>query len=162
MGFYGLLQGLRYKTTQEFVLRLDNHQYSEDETFLVKVPIAVPYALNESDYERVDGEFEYEGEFYRLVKQKYESDTLFMVCIKDHTTKRIEQALTDYVKTFTDNPIDSKHNGKTTVDFVKDFLPSRISMNAISTGWNYDLSFDIREYNLMERPFNIASPPPRG
>ena len=163
MGFYGLLQGLRYKTTLELVQRLDNHQYSKEETIILKVPISVPYVLQEGDYERVDGEFEYEGEFYRLVKQKYENDTLHMVCIKDHTAKRIDQALADYVKTFTDKPVDSKNAGKTTVDFVKDYLPSGASMNAMSSnGWNYDLLFDIREHNLLEQPFNIASPPPRG
>ena len=45
MGFYGLLQGLRYKTTLELVQRLDNHQYSEEETIILKVPISVPYVL---------------------------------------------------------------------------------------------------------------------
>ncbi len=67
------------------------------------------------------------GEFYRLVKQKYQNDTLFMVCIKDHASKRIEQAVTDYVKTFTDKPIDTKHSGKVNTNFIKDFLPSRIT-----------------------------------
>jgi hypothetical protein len=161
MGFYGLLQGLRYKSTLDLVQRLDRHQYEADETILLTVPISVPYVLSEGDYERVDGEFEYDGEFYRLVKQKFQNDTLFMICIKDHTTNRIEQALTDYVKTFTDKPIDAKHSGKTTLNFVKDFLPSGISMNAISNGWNFALSFDIRAYDILERPFNIASPPPR-
>ena len=141
--------------------RLDNHQYSEEETIVLSVPIAIPYLHDSKDYERVDGEFEYEGEFYRLVKQKYQSDTLYMVCIKDHTTKRIEQALTDYVKTFTDKPVDSKNSAKTTVDFVKDFLPFKISIFSISHGWNCPLHFDLKKYNLLERPLNISSPPPR-
>jgi hypothetical protein len=162
MGIYGLLQGLRYKSTLDLVQRLDDHQYSAEETILLTVPIEVPYAQNDADYERVNGEFEYQGEVYRLVKQKYQSGTLFLVCIKDHQTGRIQQALTDYVKTFTDKPVDSKHSGKIVVDFVKDFLPTMISMDITITGWNHDLSFDIIEYNTLERPFNIASPPPRG
>ena len=64
------------------------------------------------------------GEFYRLVKQKYQNDTLFIVCIKDQASKRIQQAVTDYAKTFTDKPIDTKHNGKANFNFVKDYLPS--------------------------------------
>ena len=35
-------------------------------------------------YERVNGEFEHNGEFFKLVKQKLENDTLNIVCIKDH------------------------------------------------------------------------------
>ena len=129
LGFYGLLQGLRYKTTLELVQRLDNDRYSTEETILLKIPVAVPYQIDSEDYERVDGEFEHQGEFYRLVKQKYQNDTLFMVCIKDHTSKRIEQALTDYVKTFTDKPIDAKHSGKVATNLVKDYLPSCVSIN---------------------------------
>ena len=155
------MQGLRYKTTQDLVQRLDNHQYSEEETIVLTVPLSIPYQLDSKDYERVDGEFEHEGEFYRLVKQKYQNDTLFMVCIKDHTSKRIEQALTDYVKTFTDKPIDAKQNGKTTVSFIKDYLPTKISIHSISTGWNYDLSVTAEKYDLLNRPQSISSPPPR-
>ena len=161
LGFYGLLQGLRYKSTLDLVTRLDNHRYSEDETILLKIPVAVPYQIDSEGYERVDGEFEHQGEFYRLVKQKYQNDTLFMVCIKDQASKRIEQAVTDYVKTFTDKPIDAKHSGKVTTNFIKDYLPSRITINAISTGWNSELVFGIKKYDLLNHDQSIASPPPR-
>ena len=161
LGFYGLLQGLRYKTTLDLVQRLDNDRYSKEETILLKIPVAVPYQMDSEDYERVDGEFEHQGEFYRLVKQKYQNDTLFMVCIKDHTSKRIEQAVTDYVKTFTDKPMDAKHSGKVATNLIKDFLPSRITINTISTGWNSELAFAIKKYDLVNHDQSIASPPPR-
>jgi hypothetical protein len=159
LGFYGLLQGLRYKTTADLVKRLDTQRYSEDETILLKIPVAVPYQMDSEGYERVDGEFEHEGEFYRLLKQKYQNDTLFIVCIKDDASKRIDQALTDYVKTFTDKPVDAKHTAK--VNFIKDYLPSKISICANSTGWNYVLSFSIKKYALLNRAESIHSPPPR-
>jgi hypothetical protein len=161
LGFYGLLQGLRYKTTLELVQRLDNDRYSEEETILLKIPVAVPYQIDSEDYERVDGEFEHEGEFYRLVKQKYQNDTLFMVCIKDHTSKRIEQAVTDYVKTFTDKPMDAKHSGKVASTFIKDYLPFCITIDTISTGWNSELAFAFENYDLLSHDQSIASPPPR-
>ena len=161
LGFYGLLQGLRYKTTLELVQRLDNDRYSTEETILLKIPVAVPYQIDSEDYERVDGEFEHQGEFYRLVKQKYQNDTLFIVCIKDHAGKRIEQAVTDYVKTFTDKPIDATHSGKVVTNFIKDYLPSRITINTISTGWNSELAFALKKYDLLNHDQSIASPPPR-
>ncbi len=84
-----------------------------------------------------------------------------MVCIKDHASKRIEQALTDYVKTFTDKPIDAKHSGKVATNFVKDYLPSCISITRVSTGWNSELVFAIKKYDLLNHDQSIASPPPR-
>jgi hypothetical protein len=161
LGFYGLLQGLRYKTALELVQRLDNDRYSMEETIVLKIPMAVPYQIDSEGYERVDGEFEHQGEFYRLVKQKYENDTLFIVCIQDHASKRIEQALTDYVKTFTDKPIDAKHSGKVVTNLVKDYLTSCVTINTISTGWNSELVFAIKKYDLLNHDQSIASPPPR-
>ncbi|HEX6890362.1 MAG TPA: hypothetical protein VF141_06710, partial [Chryseolinea sp.] len=111
LGFYGLFIGLRYKNEIDLVQRLDNDQYLEEQTVTLKVPMTLPYHLD-SEYERVDGEIEHDGEFYRLVKQKLQKDTLYIVCIKDQGSKRIKQALADYVKTFTDKPADAKHAGK--------------------------------------------------
>ncbi|HEX6224910.1 MAG TPA: hypothetical protein VFZ52_10895 [Chryseolinea sp.] len=161
LGFYGLLEGLRYKTTIDLVKRLDNHRYTEDETILLKIPVAVPYKMDSEDYERVDGEFEHNGEFYRLVKQKYQNDTLFMVCIKDHASKRIERALTDYVKTFTDKPVDRQHTGKNFTSFIKDFLPTSIKISTTSKGWNYTVASAFVEHYFYDRPLKVFTPPPQ-
>jgi hypothetical protein len=161
LGFYGLLQGLRYKTALDLVHRLDNDLYAEDETLTIKVPIAIPYQLDSEDYERVDGEIEYEGELYRLVKQKFESDTLFIVCIKDHDSKRIKQALADYVKTFTDKPFHAKHSGKIFISLIKDFLPTSISLSAAAKGWNYSVTLESPPAFYDNRTVTVFTPPPR-
>lgn len=160
LGFYGLFVGLRYKTGQDLAQRLDNHQYSDDETITLKVPMALPYRPD-SEYERVDGEIEHQGEFYRLVKQKLEKDTLFIVCIKDHNSKRIKQALADYVKTFTDKGADSKQSAKFLSGFIKDFLPSSIAITAASSGWNYAVARTFIDDFFNSRSVAVFGPPPR-
>ena len=161
LGFFGLLEGLLYKSKLDLVQRLDNQQYSEDETIMIKVPLALPYHLDSHEYERVDGEIEYNSEFYRLVKQKLERDTLFIVCIKDQESKRIKQALTDYVKTFTDKPVDAKHHGKIFTGFIKDFLPSTIEISSASYGWNYTVTKASPTEILKDRSLTVFSPPPQ-
>lgn len=161
LGIYGLLEGLKYKTAQDLVKRLDNHQYSQDETITLKVPFTIPYQLDSEGYERVDGEIEHNGEFYRLVKQKLENDTLFIVCIKDHASKRIDQALTDYVKTFTDKPIDAKNAGKQLTSFIKDFLPTSIKISSVSEGWNYAVTESSYDSYFCNRSLVVFTPPPQ-
>jgi hypothetical protein len=161
LGFYGLLEGLRYKSALELVQRLDNQQYSEEETLTIKVPLAIPYHSDTNDYERVNGEVEYKGEFYRLIKQKLERDTLSIVCIKDYASKRIKQALADYVKTFTDKPADAKHSGKTSSNFIKDYLPSKITISTVAEGWHYALAFFPENCDLTNADHSITSPPPK-
>jgi len=161
LGFYGLFVGLRYKTAADLVERLDRDEYLDEETVTLKIPMAIPYHLD-SDYERVNGEIEHNGEFFRLVKQKLEKDTLYIVCIKDFDSKRIKQALADYVKTFTDKPLDAKSAGKILTGFIKDFLPTSIEIQPASAGWNYSVSLADNFESFSSRSLAVVSPPPRG
>jgi hypothetical protein len=161
LGFYGLFIGLRYKTTTDLVQRLDNHDYLEEETVTLKVPMAIPYHIDSEEYERVDGEIEHNGDFYRLVKQRLEKDTLYIVCIKDHDSKRIKQALTDYVKTFTDKPSDAKNTGKFLTSFIKDFLPTSIEITPASAGWTYSVVLVSKTDFFNSRSLAVVSPPPQ-
>jgi hypothetical protein len=162
MGFYGLFVGLRFKTASDLVKRVDNQRYNEAETITVKVPITVPYTLFASkEYERVDGEVEHQGEFYRLIKQKFENDTLYIVCIKDYESKRIHNALADYVKTFTDKPADAKQSGKIAVNFIKDFLPSKVVITSITSGWDHTIHFSEGTQSVLDGSKSIGSPPPK-
>lgn len=161
LGFYGLLQGLRYRSALDLVARLDKDQYSRDETITIKIPFTIPYQLKSDGYERVDGEIEYKGEFFRLVEQKLEGDTLFIVCIKDHAGSRIQTAIADHVKTFTDNPISSKNTSKTFASFFKDFLPTSTSITHASDGWNYSVSPQSPPEHFYFFSLAVFTPPPQ-
>lgn len=143
--------------------RLDNKQYSEHETVTLKVPMAVPYHIDVNEFERVDGEIEYKGEYYRLIKQKLEKDTLYIVCIKDQDSKRINQALADYVKTFTDKPANTKQSSKHLTSFIKDFLPSSVELANLSSGWDTTSpsSTEIDDF-FSSVLLTVLSPPPQG
>lgn len=159
MGFYGLLIGLSFKVKHDISKRLDNDQYQAEETITLKVPLSIPYYSGSGEYERVEGEIQHDGEFYRLVKQKMEHDTLYIICIRDHKSKHIKQALADYVKTFTDKPVKSK--GKGQVSFIKDYLPALFSISDGTHGWNRALSWCSEPvfYQTMSIPF--FGPPPK-
>lgn len=138
LGFYGIFEGLNYQNKKRIIQRLDDQRYDESQAITLKVPITIPYATNSKGYERVDGDFEYQGEFYHLVKQRLENDTLYVVCIKDANSKKIHQALNDYVKTFTDKPIDNHSSGKILNTFLKDFLITSFEIRHLSNGWSFN------------------------
>ncbi len=161
LGFFGLLQGLRYQSARDLVERLDHNKYSTDETVTIKIPFSIPYQLDSDGYQRVDGEIEYESEFYRLVKQKLEKDTLYIVAIKDHASNRINQALADYVKTFTDKPINTKNTSKISLTIIKDFLASSTSISHASDGWNYPVSHQSSSEHFDSRTLAVFTPPPQ-
>lgn len=161
LGYYGLFLGLRFKTSQNLVQRLDANNYSSAETVTLKLPMTVPYNITQQEYVRVDGEIEHGGEFYRLVKQKLANDTLYIVCIKDVKSTQMKQVLTDHVKTFSDKAVNDKQNGKTLPGFIKDYLPTYISITSQVQGCG--LASTLKQHLDLLLSFNpsIPSPPPK-
>src|SRR6188768_2695621 len=96
--------GLRYQAKSEISQRLDDEQYSAAETITFEIPLTVPYGFDSKDYERVDGEFEHNGEFYKMIKQKLFHDTLYIVCINNKVEKELVADMANFVKLSTDLP----------------------------------------------------------
>jgi len=161
LGYYGVFMGLHYKNSQDLMHRFDANDYGEQETVTIKVPLALPYASDDGQFERVDGELEHNGEFYRLVKQRLHQDTLYIVCYKDNQSKRIKQALADYVKTFTDKPVDAKSSGKVIQNFIKDYISSTIKIESVTDGWENPISFFSTEHVYHHPVVSLIKHPPK-
>ncbi len=157
MGYYGVFVGLKYKHTADINQQLDDLRYDEYQTVTLKVPLTIPY-YGDTQYERVSGEIEHDGEFYRLVKQKFEKDTLYIVCIKDNQTKRIKQALADYVKNFSEHSSDQ--TSKTVPSFIKDYISADFAFQKCTSGWNRDIQFGLTEQKVKNIPITFIPPPP--
>jgi hypothetical protein len=160
LGYYGLFLGLKYQHAEFFTQHLDEERYRNSETVTLKVPVAIPYLQN-TDFERVNGEFEHKGEFFRLVKQRFASDTLFIVCIKDTRSKHIKQALVEYVKTFSDHPVTST-SADTLPSFIKDYISHTFGIGHETDGWCcYTFLFPTNEALTHFSSLSVLSPPPK-
>ncbi len=137
VGYYGVLLGLRVQTSERFRNAIDRESIGTELTF--KIPLAIPYATDANEYSPVEGEFEYQGEVYQLVKQKHLRDTLYIVCVKDRESKKINQALADYVKSFTDKPVSQKQGTKTIQLVSKDFFSTCVELTGLHLGFEIDL-----------------------
>lgn len=141
---------------------LDADHYDESHAIILKVPVSIPYMPDQLNFERVNGKFEHEGELYRIVKQRYAKDTLTVVCVKDTEHKKIDMVLTDYVKTFTDKTDESKSATKSTISFLKDYLPIYFSINSGSAGWSLSVIHNSEYGNLFPSfSASIVHPPER-
>jgi hypothetical protein len=162
MGYYGLFVGLQYKNDVSMAEKFDADTYEASQAVTLRIPLTVAYMPDERDFRRVDGTFEYRGEFYRLVKQKYAHDTLTVVCIKDNEHKRMHNALADYVKTFTDESSGQQNNGKVEISFIKDYIIQSFSMSTSTCGWEAEVIHNTRG-NLLLSSFtpSVVHPPER-
>lgn len=142
------------------MIRLDSRDYSSEETVTLKIPFTLPYWMDSKEYERVNGEFQYKGEFYQLVEQKLEKDTLYVVCIKDASERKLHEAMTDYVKLTNDIPASSK-NVKLFGSFLKDYVKSKgTEVVKVHQGWSQPHSFGNPSFQLLTLASTVFSPPP--
>lgn len=162
LGFYGLLVGLQYQKQQRLLLSFDNGSYDQELTTLIKIPLAVPYATEQHEYQRVNGGFEHQGEYYKLIKQKLSQDTLYVICMKDQDSKKINRALKDYAKTLTDKPVNGKHSSKVAVHFLKDYYVTAFSLGSLTEGWKRLVLMPSGNTHLFSSYHcSIAHPPNR-
>jgi hypothetical protein len=162
LGYYGVFVGLQFANEREMKALFDDSNFLPEEEITIKVPITIPYATDSREFTRVDGEFEHDGEVYRMVKQRYIGDTLYMVCVKDNTSKEIKQALADYVKSFTDKPSSEKGGSKTIHNFIKDYISTSTDLQSEDNGWNNVLTFCTHASFFESLVIQLNSPPPKG
>ena len=162
LGYYGLFVGLQYQNTKKMTERFDAGAYGEEELITLKIPMTVPYMTENSDFQRVDGSITYEGQVYRMVKQKVTPDAVYIICTKDLNGTQIENALTDYVKTFADNPTDSKSSSKIQINFIKEYVAGNFIIENPSLGWQREVVKNTT-YAFFVDSFNssIVHPPER-
>ncbi|HZY79060.1 MAG TPA: hypothetical protein VFE50_06015 [Cyclobacteriaceae bacterium] len=160
IGYYGVYLGLRAKANSDLRQQLDANNFDESETITIRVPLALPYQSDWSSFQRVDGDFEKDGEFYNLVKQKIERDTLIIIAVKDHREATLFESLTNYVQSHTDTPLSEKA-GKMIDNLAKDFLFNKSELTVDCIGWFLETSFEAVDYSVLTAATDVHSPPPR-
>ncbi len=158
MGYYGVFLGIKYSHNAELTQHFDSADFDAYQSITIKVPLTVPY-YGDTKFERINGEIDYEGETYRLVKQKYQKDTLYIVCVRDVESKAIKQALADYVKTFSEHSSDGM-TIKSAPGFIKDYISTPIGVKPSATGWKSDIQFGLTEQLFKSFSPTRFSPPP--
>lgn len=153
LGYYGIFFGLQYQNTVRMVKAFDEDQYDITKAVVIRMPIAIPYAVDSRSFERVDGAFEYKGEFYRLIKQKFERDTLQVLCIKDERHREIHQELVRYAE--------AGSNVVSTIGFIKDYLPNITILCCLSLGWETMLQAKPVITQQLYSYHRQESPPPK-
>ncbi len=162
MGYYCVFLGLHLRNDIAMSRAMDSDRFNPSNIITISVAVSIPYMPDQADFDRVDGEFEHNGELYRLVKQRYAKDTLTVVCIRDTEHKKINRALSDYVKTFSDKATDTTPASKTTFSFIKDYLPISFEVTSETEGWTLQLLRDTSYQSLIPTfTASIIHPPER-
>jgi len=158
-GYYLVFEGWKYHNSVTWSFDPDNANAHE---FIVKLPMSIPYATQEKDWEKADGEFEYKGEMYRVVKQKIGLDAVYIACVKDQQGSKINQQQEEIARTFSDKPADAKQSVKSVPNFIKEYVSSVVSVNPSVFGWSFEVAYVRAPQNLVPSfSASIVHPPER-
>jgi hypothetical protein len=136
MGYYGVFLGLQYKNAYDLMRQFDSETYDQTLTEVIKIPFNAPDSLSSELFERADGDFERDGEVYRVIKKRQYRDTFHIVYIKDAKGTAINKALAEVAKTFADQPTEKGSSHKTIVpSFIKEYLAGTMRMQSSTKGW---------------------------
>jgi hypothetical protein len=159
-GYYLVFWGVKSKAKTDLLHRLDADAYSAEDVVILTVPVSLPYPIHEARYERADGEVEYQGQFYRLVKQKIANDTLFMVCVKDRQQEKLQRTMNEYISLTNSLPASNKHTMDFLAKIFKDFTQSPDILLSLRGGWTSEILFGVNHFFVLQQVFPIESPPP--
>lgn len=163
IGYYGVYAGMLHQANSKADLAIENNNYDASQTVTIKIPLTLPYPV-QNGFERVSGDFEYQGEFFKLVEQKYENDTVYVVCLRNEDHKKAVEVLSDLVKQSTDQSPSSNQNTKTLNGILKDYNPvveeiqlhSRIAIDVKKHFVSPDSKILVQDYPVSTPPPNFA------
>lgn len=159
-GYHAVFWALKTQAKKDLLHRLDADIYPAQDVVILTVPISLPYPILDAGYQRADGEIEHRGEFYQLVKQKVENDTLFMVCIKDHNQKRIAQTMNEYTQLSNNLPASTKNTMDLLGKMFKDFTSTSFVTPEVGLILKYEIVFGVQNIGILYSGLPVDSPPP--
>jgi hypothetical protein len=159
MGYYGIFAGLQYSNTRDMIRQFDAGIYNKKEARTFKIPFSSAHSSEE--FERVDGDFERDGEMYRLIKQRIYRDTFHIVYIKDKTATALKNVIEDYVKTFSEDTQDESHQTVLPI-FIKEYFARPFFIQHRSPGYQQTIRKESRQAIFIDSYMrSIIHPPER-
>ena len=70
----------------------------DTEMLIFKIPIDFYHQPDRKGFEDVHGEFQHEGKFFEMVKQKLENDTLYVYCIDNKAKQSVVSDVSEHTK----------------------------------------------------------------
>lgn len=158
--FYFLLQqNLAQKEISNYI---NSGSYLEEELTLFKVPLNSYYEQSAKDFNRVEGDFEYNGKFYERVKERVENDTIYIYCINDEKQEQLYNQLANHVN---DNILSGKSasNKSTKIfkDLIKEYLRKTPQLPVKEMYLLSLVEYEVNRNVFLQNFYNkIPTPPP--
>jgi hypothetical protein len=157
-GYYLVFIGLKFQANRSALQTIANETYAGSDVVTLSIPLDLPYPIYEDEFKQVNGDFEYQGNHYRLIKQKLQNDKLIVVCIKDQKQTKLNHALLQVERAANDH--NAKHTLSLLAKIFKDFQTTELTLLSAGTSWSREGSTTrVILHPAQNHPHGLAQPP---
>lgn len=126
-GYYGFYYSYQYSIESSWQDKIYGEQVSTLEERLMEVPLTAPYMSNQEEFQPTNTRFEKDGKYFRVIKQRYQNDTLQIVYVPDTARKALVSTVTNWISSLTDDTLPQDQKGQTQLKlFVKDYIETEV------------------------------------
>jgi hypothetical protein len=160
-GYYAAYFSFRLQIENHWSEKIYSENQSELEERIMEIPLAIPYMADEEEFRATNTSFQKDGQYYRVIKQRYINNTLQIVYVPDSAKKNLDTTIKQWVSSLVQDELpDSGNNSLLTKIFVKDYTQP---LN------EFDFSISIindKNYNgfvfltYQDQDINLTTPPP--
>ena len=139
-GYRLLSDYLQHRADTQLEAQLDQQQYNESSLIEIRVPLNMPYQSISSDFERYDGEIEFNGIHYKYVKRKVENGELVLLCLPNENRMRLQSARDEFFKLVND----LQHNSQS-----KTPTPGSSVKNPVTEYWDQQNNWQVEAVTVQ-------------
>jgi hypothetical protein len=105
-----IYQYLEYQSGRVFEEQSSKNNYALEDLFEVKLPVNIPTVQDWKSYEYVSGRVEFNNNDYNYVKLKMTRDTIYLVCIPNYKTTKLNSNNVIDARNIADVPVNKKEH----------------------------------------------------
>ena len=118
VGFRLVYFVMQQNADSQFIVQIDNNQFSKKDLVEIKIPNPIPYTKGSDTFDRIDGEVSYQNKVYKYVFRKISPDFITILCLPDYKKTVIEQSRQKFENSANNFPQDNK-SSKTVTNTAK-------------------------------------------
>lgn len=161
-GYYAFYYSYQYAMESSWQDKIYGGQIVSLEERLMEVPLSAPYMSNQDEFQATNTRFEKDGKYFRVIKQRYQNDTLQIIYVPDTARKALVSTVKSWISSLTEDGLSQDQNGKTQLKlFVKDYIETEVYQleYAGARATEDKIGFIFSTY--MSPYFTLDSPPPQ-
>ena len=162
LGYYGVFVFRELILKAEINKALDYNIIPEDRLYLVKITNPLYHQIDRPEI-RTEGEIEFEGKFYSMVKQKLTNDTLYVYFINNVEKEKLYYQLAEHNDgNITEKATSNKRTENLLKTFIKEYISTKAFLPALSAVFSDrpQLEFTFASSVFKNTFLPVTSPPP--